>query len=83
MARLSRNVLTDDFIAAAKARAKAALNEKHPKLTALEQAFHHAYKQQCPIVTASSPPESQPHKAAKKSTATSKEEQSLGKAQPR
>tara|TARA_R100001510_G_scaffold19318_1_gene16812 strand:- start:141 stop:284 length:144 start_codon:yes stop_codon:yes gene_type:complete len=44
MARLSRNVLTDDFIAAAKARAKAALKQKNPKLTALEKAFLEAFK---------------------------------------
>jgi len=31
-------------IAAAKARAKAALKEKDPKLTALERAFYEAYK---------------------------------------
>ena len=34
-----------DVIAAAKARAKAALNEKDPKLTHLEQAFYNLYKQ--------------------------------------
>ena len=34
-----------DNIAAAKARAKAALNEKDPKLTRLERAFYEAYKQ--------------------------------------
>ena len=34
-----------DNIAAAKARAKAALNEKNPKLTRLERAFYEAYKQ--------------------------------------
>ena len=31
-------------IAAAKARAKAALNEKNPKLTRLERAFYKLYK---------------------------------------
>ena len=35
-----------DVIAAAKARARAALNEKDPKLTSLERAFYEAYKQQ-------------------------------------
>ena len=35
-----------DVIAAAKARARAALNEKDPKLTLLERAFYEAYKQQ-------------------------------------
>ncbi len=44
MGRLSRNIRTDDFIAAARARAKAALNEKDPKLTALERAFYEVYK---------------------------------------
>ena len=34
-----------DVIAAAKARARAALNEKDPKLTALELAFYEVYKQ--------------------------------------
>ena len=33
-------------IAAAKARAKAALNEGNPKLTHLEQAFYDLYQQQ-------------------------------------
>jgi hypothetical protein len=33
-----------DNIAAAKARAKAALKEKNPKLTALERAFYEAMK---------------------------------------
>lgn len=33
-----------DNIAAAKARAKAALNEKNPKLTRLERAFYELYK---------------------------------------
>lgn len=70
-------------VAAAKAKAKAALNQKSPKLTALEQAFYDAYlKQQCPKPTHSSPPANQLRKAAKKSTATSKDEQSSGKAQP-
>tara|TARA_R100001509_G_C4779787_1_gene185971 strand:- start:376 stop:519 length:144 start_codon:yes stop_codon:yes gene_type:complete len=36
----------DEVIAAAKARAKAALNEKDPKLTHLERAFYEVYKQQ-------------------------------------
>tara|TARA_Y100000004_G_C8839858_1_gene380004 strand:+ start:74 stop:220 length:147 start_codon:yes stop_codon:yes gene_type:complete len=31
-------------VAAAKARAKAALKEKDPKLTALERAFYEAFK---------------------------------------
>ena len=35
-----------DVIDAAKARARAALNEKDPKLTSLERAFYEAYKQQ-------------------------------------
>lgn len=34
-----------DVIAAAKARARAALKEKDPKLTALERAFYEVYKQ--------------------------------------
>ena len=34
-----------DVIAAAKARARAALNEKDPKLTALERAFYEVYKE--------------------------------------
>ncbi len=33
-------------IAAAKAKAKAALNEKNPRLTALERAFYNAFKKQ-------------------------------------
>ena len=32
-----------EVIAAAKARAKAALNEENPKLTRLERAFYEAY----------------------------------------
>ena len=35
-----------DVIAAAKARARAALSEKDPKLTSLERAFYEVYKQQ-------------------------------------
>ena len=35
-----------DVIAAAKARARAALDEKNPKLTHLERAFYEVYKQQ-------------------------------------
>ena len=35
-----------DVIAAAKARAKAALNEKNPKLTRLERAFYEVYRQE-------------------------------------
>jgi hypothetical protein len=34
-----------DVIAAAKARAWAALKEKDPKLTALERAFYEVYKE--------------------------------------
>tara|TARA_R100000988_G_scaffold83994_1_gene47000 strand:+ start:432 stop:575 length:144 start_codon:yes stop_codon:yes gene_type:complete len=44
MSRLSRHIRTDDFIAEAKARAKAALKQKNPKLTALEKAFFEAFK---------------------------------------
>ena len=33
-----------EVIAAAKARAKAALNEENPKLTRLERAFYEAYQ---------------------------------------
>jgi hypothetical protein len=36
----------DENIKAAKARAKAALNEENPKLTALERAFYEVYKKQ-------------------------------------
>jgi hypothetical protein len=36
----------DENIKAAKARAKAALNETNPKLTALERAFYEVYKKQ-------------------------------------
>tara|TARA_Y100000004_G_C8933538_1_gene421096 strand:+ start:1352 stop:1495 length:144 start_codon:yes stop_codon:yes gene_type:complete len=35
-----------DVIAAAKARARAALDEKDPKLTHLERAFYEVYKKQ-------------------------------------
>ena len=35
-----------DVIAAAKARARAALNEKDPKLTRLERAFYNLYRQE-------------------------------------
>tara|TARA_R110002020_G_scaffold463990_1_gene684325 strand:+ start:465 stop:614 length:150 start_codon:yes stop_codon:yes gene_type:complete len=38
----SRYIRTDDFIAEAKARAKAALKQKNLKLTALEKAFYQA-----------------------------------------
>ena len=34
-----------DYIAAAKARARAALREKNPKLTSLERAFYNLYRQ--------------------------------------
>jgi|TARA_R100000030_G_scaffold84917_1_gene68104 hypothetical protein len=44
MTRLSRHVRTEEFIAEAKARAKAALKQKNPKLTALEKAFLEAFK---------------------------------------
>jgi hypothetical protein len=71
------------YVAEAKASAKAALSESSPKLTALQRAFYNAQKrQQCPTATPSTPKASRHHKAAKKSTATSKEEQSSGKAQP-
>nr|ADD96196.1 hypothetical protein [uncultured organism MedDCM-OCT-S05-C26] len=40
------NTKPEDTLKAAKARAKAALNEKNPKLTALERAFYEAYKNQ-------------------------------------
>jgi hypothetical protein len=36
----------DRVIDAAKVRAKAALKEKHPKLTTLERAFYNIYKEQ-------------------------------------
>ena len=42
MSRLSRHIRTEEFIAEAKARAKAALKQKNPKLTALEKAFYQA-----------------------------------------
>ena len=35
-----------DIIAAAKARALAALKEKHPKLTHLERAFYDLYRKE-------------------------------------
>ena len=35
-----------DVIAAAKARARAALNEKDPKLTYLERAFYDLYRKE-------------------------------------
>ena len=35
-----------DVIAAAKARARAALNEKDPKLTHLERAFYDLYRKE-------------------------------------
>ena len=38
------NTRPDEFIKAAKARAKAALNEPNPKLTKLELAFYLAFK---------------------------------------
>jgi hypothetical protein len=38
------NTRPEDTVKAAKARAKAALNEKNPKLTALERAFYEAMK---------------------------------------
>ena len=38
------NTRPEDTVKAAKARAKAALNEKDPKLTALERAFYEAMK---------------------------------------
>jgi len=44
MSRLSRHIRTDDFIAEAKARAKAALKQKNIKLTELEKAFFEAFK---------------------------------------
>ena len=44
MGRLSRNLRVDEILNAARARAKAALKEKDPKLTALEKAFYEAYK---------------------------------------
>jgi len=40
----SRYVNTEEFIAEAKARAKAALKQKNPKLTELEKAFFEAFK---------------------------------------
>ena len=39
MGRLSRNLRVDEILNAARARAKAALKEKDPKLTALEKPF--------------------------------------------
>ena len=38
------NTRPEDTVRAAKAKAKAALNEKDPKLTALERAFYEVYK---------------------------------------
>ena len=40
------NTRPEDTVKAAKARAKAALNEKNPRLTALERAFYNAFKKQ-------------------------------------
>ncbi len=40
------NTRPEDTVKAAKARAKAALNEKDPKLTSLERAFYEAFKKQ-------------------------------------
>jgi hypothetical protein len=40
------NTKPEDTVKAAKARAKAALNEKNPRLTALEAAFYNAFKKQ-------------------------------------
>ena len=40
------NTKPEDTLRAAKARAKAALNEKNPRLTALERAFYKAFKKQ-------------------------------------
>lgn len=40
------NTKPEDTVKAAKARAKAALNEKNPRLTALERAFYNAFKKQ-------------------------------------
>jgi hypothetical protein len=40
------NTKPEDTVRAAKARAKAALKEKDPKLTALELAFYEALKKQ-------------------------------------
>ena len=40
------NTKPEDTLKAAKARAKAALQQKDPKLTKLEQAFYEAYKKQ-------------------------------------
>jgi hypothetical protein len=71
------------YVAEAKASAKAALSESSPKLTALQRAFYNAQKrQQCQTATPSTPQANQHRKAAKKSTVTSKEEQSSEKAQP-
>ncbi len=38
------NTRPEDTVKAAKARAKTALNEKNPRLTALERAFYNALK---------------------------------------
>ncbi len=42
------NTRPEDTVKAAKARAKAALNEKNPRLTALERAFYNALKNKMP-----------------------------------
>ena len=44
MDRRYRSIRTDEVIAAAKAKAKAALSEDNPKLTALEKAFYEVLK---------------------------------------
>tara|TARA_R100000406_G_scaffold53560_2_gene36519 strand:+ start:3070 stop:3213 length:144 start_codon:yes stop_codon:yes gene_type:complete len=44
MSRLPRTARTDEILDAARARAKAALKEENPKLTALEKGFYEAYK---------------------------------------
>ena len=40
------NTRPEDTVKAAKARAKAALDEQNPRLTALERAFYNAFKKQ-------------------------------------
>jgi len=40
------NTCPEDTLRAAKAKAKAALNQKNPRLTALERAFYNALKEQ-------------------------------------
>ena len=40
------NTRPEDTVKAAKARAKAAFDEKNPRLTALERAFYNAMKKQ-------------------------------------